>query len=664
VLLCSTCLCLCAGEEPKKDAPKPPAPEANPESVLGMLAKLRKQAAPLEAELSIKLRNGDTAAAEQLCHKLIEEVPFAPNGYYNLGCILALRGQKDAAFEQLYQSAAHGFSDVAHIQADPDLVTLHDDPRFAELLKKSRAATPMLGQQIVKPYVVTSREAWVEESNVSVDRETGLLRTEFKFEIPNADKLPIAASHAPAGALLLQWQKEGTAAGHVGDLYDNRDGDHSDLNRALFPQLTWIEHSEPAKQLGIHWGIQDKIVHPGIVLGNASVAQTGGPFWRSMPRMACGNQHGAALLYWQYTHNKLYAYPCHVDHSPGRDGKLGDKNGGHGDVYPANTPYLIASQGSSGTDQVFLQAVAATLAAFRPEVKKKLADAGAVWPTVQMIFRMSNKTVKTEADYLTGIAHPTAFQGSQVDAEKMVRAAHALTADSLPPLVRIKVIKEDQPVNGRDFFDPHGTTEAFFDTPCAIARIWRGSASQRRLVISAEDSIDLNKKPLTFRWAVLQGDPAKTIVKPLNKDGSQAELTITYQTRRPIREGEALESNRVDIGVFAYNGAQFSAPAFVTFFTSDNETREYAADGRVLKITYMGRTHYVDPVVFLPRVWRDEYHYEAGKLTGWTRWRGDKSEEFNADGMLLSGEQKQKVRYVAKMRSANEPPVLEEVIEK
>ena len=55
----------------------------------------------------------------------------------------------------------------------------------------------------------------------------------------------------------------------------------------------------------------------------------------------------------------------------------------YGDVYPANTPYVITSQGSSGSDQVFLSAVACTLAAFRPETKELLVRTGTLMPTVQ-----------------------------------------------------------------------------------------------------------------------------------------------------------------------------------------------------------------------------------------------------------------------------------------
>jgi hypothetical protein len=49
-----------------------------------------------------------------------------------------------------------------------------------------------------------------------------------------------------------------------------------------------------------------------------------------------------------------------------------------------------------------------------------------------------------------------------------------------------------------------------------------------------------------------------------------------------------MESNRVDIGLFALAGEQVSAPAFFCVTTLDNEDRKYDDNGRLLSITYTG----------------------------------------------------------------------------
>src|SRR5262249_7350744 len=197
-------------------------------------------------------------------------------------------------------------------------------------------AKPPAPPRAPEPAEINDGVALVGDGNTGLDAATGLLRPQFKPPPkPAPDVLPTTLGDE-AGKLVNQWWKGGTAAGHHDDLYDNRDGDHSDLDAKLFPQLPHIEYAAEAKALQIHWGLPRRISSPGGVRGTAPVALTAGPFWRSMPRLAVSDPRGAALLYQQYSHNQLYVYPCHMDHRSGRNGKDGDKEGGHGDVYFAN----------------------------------------------------------------------------------------------------------------------------------------------------------------------------------------------------------------------------------------------------------------------------------------------------------------------------------------
>ncbi len=395
---------------------------------------------------------------------------------------------------------------------------------------------------------------------------------------------PIATDRSPVGDLLRKWWAEGTAAGNVGDWYDNRDREHSGLNMRPYPQLQKIAYTEEELRVRADWAASH-VVRPVVVFGNSSTSagvQNGG----SNVRMYYTNPRGLPFLYRQYTHNNLYMYPAHFDYKPSRIGSPG-----WGDVYPTNTPYLITSLGSSGTDQPFMRAVAFTLAAFRPEVKKKLIDTGLLMPTIQLILRSTNKHLKSADEYLTGKAHPAVFEGAWVDDLKMVNLAHAITTETIPPMVQIKVLQEEKPVNGRDFFEPAGFSEIMADTPCAIARIWRGSALRRQVTLSAEDSFDVNKKPLTYKWVVLHGDPSRINIKPINDSQSQAQITIAYPDRSPVAEGSDIRNNRAEIGVFVSNGVYWSAPAFFTFVAFDSEARTYDKQGNILEVGYgMGET--------------------------------------------------------------------------
>ena len=224
------------------------------------------------------------------------------------------------------------------------------------------------------------------------------------------------------------------------------------------------------------------------------------------------------------------------------------------------------------------------MAAFRPEVKAKLVETGLLMPTVQLLFRKTSKRLKSPDEFLTYKAHPTVFEGSWVDDLALVKAAHDITTDKIPPMVQMKVVSEDEFQSGMDYFDPG--SEKLADTPCVIARVWRAAAGTRKMTVSAEASFDVNKRPLTYKWVVLRGDADKIKIEPKNKEGSVALLTVPYLERRPIYPGAELESNRVDIGVFVDNGAYPSAPGFVTFCTLDTENRVYGEQGRIREIGY------------------------------------------------------------------------------
>lgn len=642
-----------------------------PNSLLGKMATVQKGLLPLEREFMQAIKNGKRDEAESLCNKMIEVAPFAPGGYYNLACIHALNGKNEDALKLLEQAVEHGFNNVLHLQTDPDLHSLHDELRFASLIQKAEKHELTTDYKSV-PFHVEEQTAWVEDSNVGIHPELKMPFATYRFDAKPPPDREITTLGGRAGELLKKWHLEGTAAGNWGDLYDNRDGDHSDISRALFPQMTWIEYSSNARDAKLNWGLASTVIQQGVVIGNASVAQTAGPFWRSMPRMAHANQRSVDFLYWQYTHNKVYVYPCHVDY-PRNPQELEQKQ--RHDVFPVNSPYVITSQGSSGSDRVFLHALAATMAAFEPEVKKRIIEGGMLAPTLQYILRRSNKQVMKEEEYLTGEAHPTVFAGNQLDDERMVSLAHAMQLDALPPLIRLRVVEEDELENGRDYFAAPGRTEKLFDTPCAIARVFRGIQKWRRMIVTAEDSIDPNRKALAFRWAVLRGDTEAIKIKPLKDDGSAVELRIPYHPRRPVSPGSSLESNRVDIGAFAHNGIHYSAPALITFFSLDHEAREYDEKDRIRSITYTGAreaANYTDPAVALPKSWRDEYHYDGdGRMVRWTRHHSDRKQVFTSDGKLQifneQGEvsETRAVNYVVRQRQPGQAPSLvQEAIDK
>ncbi len=398
----------------------------------------------------------------------------------------------------------------------------------------------------------------------------------------------------PAADLVRKWWKEKTAAGNKGDQYENRDEGHSPLDLKPFPQLKPYEFTEQEKKSRANWA-GARIVRPQVTIGNSSTSAPpalGG----SNPRQFYSSPKGLPLLYEQYVGNNLYVYPEHLDHDPGRGSVQGPIGGegfaGFGDLFPTNSPYLIISQGSSYSDQPFLKALTLVLAAFRPETKKKLIETGLLMPTIQRILRTTGKQIRSPDDYLTALAHPTAFDGSQLDEVAMVQAAHELKEDEIPPLVKLEVVKEPSFQSGTDYFDV-APSEVLATTPCVIARVFRAAERSRKFTISAAKTKDANGRALQFHWVVLRGDPERVKLHALDGKQTDYEIEVRWQPRRLVHPSLTIESNRVDIAVVAHNGSHYTAPSFVTFFFLDNEDRVYDDRDRILEWAHpLGGIHF------------------------------------------------------------------------
>jgi len=399
---------------------------------------------------------------------------------------------------------------------------------------------------------------------------------------PVVTKLPpIANGNSPLVPLLRTWWDEGTAAGNVGDYYENRDGDHSPFPIGEFPQLTRWTNAIPNVDNDTGWGAS-RSVRPVVLVGNSSTAGSP-PNGSSQGRRLLSQTTGVDVLYRQYRGNNLYIYPEHLDHDPGVGG-----SGGWGDLFPANSTYLINSQGSSGSDLAFVRGAFASLAAFQPLTKQRLTERGLIMPTLQMLFRSTGTHLTSPEDYFTGKAHPSAFDPATVDPLRMAQSAHAILPEEIPPLAQLRIVQEPNPGLriGVHYFDTN-TVERLTDSPALISRAWRSLDPTRRIVVSAEDSFDANDRPLTFRWAVLRGDPSRIKIRPLNASRSIVEITVEWAGRQPIETGSGMSSSRQDIGLFVSNGVWWSAPAFLTWYTSDQELRSYGRDGRLLDAGYV-----------------------------------------------------------------------------
>lgn len=386
---------------------------------------------------------------------------------------------------------------------------------------------------------------------------------------------PVTTRTDKVAGLLNDWFASGTAAGLQAITYENRDGQHSPLNTAQYPQLQVFKGDE--KGAATHLRSQP-------TLGNCSMA-SGATQMGCLPRIITMDPGGNLFLAKQYLSNNLFVYPEHQDYDMGANGV-----GGYGDLLPVNTPCLLISQGSSFTDQPFLKALLSTTAAFSPDTQKLLIEKRLLMPTLQSIFRRSNKMVQTPEDYFTGKAHPPVFDGTQIDEEKMVRIAHEMTPEKIPPIVLLRVIEESNIEPGKNFFElasPHPWKLS--DTPVSIARILRGNEAEHGMLIGFDKTANLVKAPLKMRAAVLQGDPRFVHIES-EPGGDVMRLRIRWEP--PLITATGIRSHRIDIGIFADNGSSISAPAIISFYMLPNEMHFYDEKGRVSEIHY--QTHNPD----------------------------------------------------------------------
>lgn len=470
----------------------------------------------------------------------------------------------------------------------------------------------LLAVLAIKPLWATNLT--LTENDLVPVRPSIWITPELVLPEPAAD-LPILGPNARQdGAKLLRLLNgDGRINGFAGILYDNRDRGHSLLAPQDFPRLARLDYATNLAARDLDFGLAGRILFPAVVLGNSSAAMRGGPLRRSLPRLAMTDPFWRAVTPLLYRNNHIYVYPEHRDYDAD-------------DLYPVNWPYMIVSQGSSGSDRAFLSAVAMTLAAFPADTFAALRDRRLVAPTVQMILRRNLASVETREDYLSGAAHMPVFDGRQIRPGRMVAQASEMRPEHIPPMVLLSVVDDG-------FAAQAGLaerSERLLDSPAAIGRLWRGFAWEQSLTVTAKDTLASDDRDLSFEWRVLQGDPDRIRIDPLGPDGRTARISVAWHDPWTVSRSQGNKTverrlSRVDIGVFANNGVHDSAPAMISIDFPDHQIRRYAdtaAGKRLVSIDYdaSGRKAYFDPVLYWSAPWTDTARYDAaGALLGWER---------------------------------------------
>lgn len=587
----------------------------------------------LRQEMIGAIRRGDIKAMESVCRSALELMPADATWRYNLACALAYREKPDLALAELDKAIEAGFRDAEAIAKDRDLARIAKEPRFAELLAKARAlkGKPVDGQPVHKPAAAPAGGSiTINETNIVWNFDAGVFNASVRVGDPRHPLPSLAAKYSaskptsPERPYVAAWLSGGSGAGNTGDLYVNRDGGHSMLAVGDFPNLTSIKYDAQAKARNIHLDIPNTLFGNAPVFGNISRGHTKGAFWRSMARATFTDPGIAARMDLFYRNNQFWVMPAVNDFGKPE----------LGDVFPANAPFHLVSVGISWSDQPFLRAALAASASFRLSTKQALIRRRLMAPTLQWLLRRTQKGIGSEDAYLSPSAHPTAFDAKRLDVVELVKRAHELKMEEIPPAVSLSLINSRLypikfPEPGRDY--PDTLSELLFATHSAICMILRAPDGERTYLLRAQ-TLPETDPTATFTWRVVNGPAdAVKISAPLGEalngpENGFAQITVD---RRHL-------TNRIDVACFAKTThTTFGAPSVISFYPIPQEKRAYRPDGQIASIDYTNPDRvYSDPAIALPRHWTDTYDYTPdGKPLGFTRsYNGEPSASFTMKG--------------------------------
>ncbi len=620
----------------------------------------------LRQELAKAVRSGDFNMMEKVCRAGVAVVPGDPIWHYNLACALAYRPTPDAALDELERAITFGFRNAKAIAEDRDFTRLKDLPRFAELVEKARALAdaPVPGRPTPVPRSATyGSTVTLAETNLVWNFDVGLYSALLQLK-PSKTPLALQAMNfskskptAPEVPYVAAWLSEGSSAGNAGDLYVNRDRNHSALALGDYPQLTSVRYPKEAQAVSADVN-HPNALFPNPVFGNISRGITKGPYWRSMARHSFTEPNLAERMDTLYRNNQFWVIPCVNDY-----GKPGI-----GDLFPANAPFQCVSLGASWSDQPFLRAALAASASFNKVTKGAITGRHLMGPTLQWLLRSTLKGVTNETDYLSAKAHPTVFAASRLDTARLVQKAHALKPEQIPPATSLAFINSRRfpihyPLAKRDF--PDLLPELIFASPSAIAFMLRAPAGERTFLFRAQTYPEKELQNAVFTWHVVNGEPWRVKIEPppgeaLNTPSRGfAQITID---RRGL-------TNRLDVACFAKvaGATDWGAPSIISFTPVPLEVRTYRPDGKIAAIDYSNPAqNYCDPYLVLPRDWTDTYTYDKnGTCLGFTRSRnGTPTASFTPTGERIvsrtaDGKPKQlvSVRYLTRRTGNDVTPV-------
>ena len=467
----------------------------------------------LRSEFVRAVRAGDLDAMLDATRRGTELLPDDPTWRYNFACSLARKGEGEKALDELEKAVDLGFRDVAMMAADRDLKSISDDDRFEEAMSRAEelAGKPLLSGPMASIPADGSfgMPVTLGEQNLRWNLDAGCFEANMDLK-----------------------RREG----FFNALYMNRDAGHSQFSPTGHVAISRVLFEAEGRQRGLDLDFPN-VLFPYPVFGNCSRALTVGAYWRSLPRaMTTTARHWLPLMQRFYLSNQLWVFPANNDCPP---------IGQMGDVFPSVTPYWVTTAGRSWSDLPYLKAALAACEAMQPGARDEMLRLGLMAPTLQALLRKSLRGVRSEDDYLTAKAHPTAFPAGGVDTARLKALAAALTADSIPPIVPLNVAFGRPSENA-------GGSEILYATPFAYAFVLGEGDDERTFAVKAAGGDEC-------AFAAVHGAECVRI-----------ESTSPRSAKFVVSRGALSPTNRVDVAAFARKASSgWGAPSFVSFTVYD-----------------------------------------------------------------------------------------------
>ena len=478
----------------------------------------------LRVQLMQAVRSGNITNMESICRKGLELMPGDATWQYNLACALAYRATPDAALAALDKAVKAGFRNAKAIEEDNDLKRIASDVRFKAIVQEARETADLPVPGVPRPQVARLTQGTklvLTKPNLLWDFDRGLYIARFTFlrGVGESAEARAALYGGPAKEVMAAWLADGTAAGNGGDLYINRDRDHSRVKIESFPLLSELRFEGAARKKDVDKAIPNTLYPGAAVIGNASLAVVTTNDSCSLVRMAMQDPASMLALQQCYLDNQFWVFPAHKDYNP--EAGL--------DRFMGVTPCALQSVGSSGSDRYYVRAALAASAALQPETKSSVLERKLFGPLMHYLLRRTRKGVETEDDYLSSAAHPTAFDRATLDVTEVVQLAHRLAPETVPPVAL--------PLSA---FVPVCSTDLERELDFRFA------------------PFPADMGDVSFTWHVVKGEAQRVKITP--QEGGAVHLSVDCREL----------TNRIDVACFAKTKTSgWGAPSFVCIYPAD-----------------------------------------------------------------------------------------------